>query len=391
MVTALLLLVVFLLCGGAVWIAWSRYRSLDGVVSRFRHENNLLRSEVERKQQEMDAMLGRLKNLVVRMDREGHVLWANPRAKALLPIPDEGDRRLSMVQMQRDPEWGDRLRQALQRLPEQSALPVLQVDNNGSGEVLSFSLQLLSLGEDQAVLLGSDISALLQQQRQREELFTNLMHDLKTPLTSLIGYSDTLATLGENSQVREEAVAAISRASRRVNRLLDGLLTLARAEQRARDESARCDPFGVVALVMDDLCDLARDRQVTLEFRHPEEGTVGALAMSKDACERVLFNVVENAINHAPAGSVVTIALRQAGRKEAQLSVADLGCGAPKEKIPHLTERFYSLDGSRTRGGHGLGLAIVAEELQRCGGKVEICNNLPSGLLVTMTIPTSLP
>jgi len=347
-------------------------------------------------QQAVDAMLGELKDLVVRMDRQGRVLWANAGAKRTLPFPtlnpgatnSATNSVLSMMQMQRDPDWEPRLQQALQQLPKLSTFPTLHLNDHGSEKKQSFSLQLLPLGENQALLLCNDITQSLHQHQQRDELFTNLMHDLKTPLTSLLGYSDTLTTLGDNRAVREEAVAAIARGAKRINRLLDSLMTLASSEHMQQDKRLDCNVVTVARLVMDGIQDVAKTHEVTLELQ--TDGAINPVTMVANNCERMLFNVVENAVNHAPPGSVVTILLRNDGAL-LHIEVADHGCGVAKEYIPRLTERFYRLDTSRSKKGHGLGLAIVAEQIKQCGGVIKIRNNLPTGLLVAMKIPFSLP
>jgi len=372
-------------------------------VSPLRRSCNKLRQELTQQheqiieqQQSVDAMLGQIKDMVVRMDRQGRVLWANPRAKKVLPFPlveravtgGESNSMLSMMQMQRDPDWGRRIQQALQQLPEPSKLPTLHMDNNGSGKILSFSVQILPLGEAQALLLCNDITESLQQQQQKDELLANLMHDLKTPLTSLIGYSNTLKTLGDNKQVREEAGAAIARGAKRVNRLLDALMALASSEQSANGLASSCNAVEVTHLVIEALEESARAHQVVLSLQ--VTSSVNHVKMAATGFERMLFNVVENGVNHAPSGSAVTIALSNDSTM-LRIEVADQGCGVAKEYIPRLTERFYRLDSSRSQGGHGLGLAIVAEQVKLCGGTIKIRNNLPTGLLVTIKVPLSLP
>jgi len=376
-------------------LAWSVMRPLRRRIVTLEQEVAGQRDQSLRQQQAVDTMLSQLKDMVVRMDRQGRVLWANPRAKEKLPLPmlessapnDGLHDVLSMMQMQRDPDWGQRLHQALQRLPELSVLPKLHMNDNGSGNILSFSLQLLPLGDDQALLLCNDITQSLRQQQQKDALFANLMHDLKTPLTSLIGYSDTLTTLGDNKQVREEAGAAISRAAKRVNRLLDGLMALSSHGFDAQgQEMVGCSASVVVHLVLDGIQDVARARQVQVELQMDASLEDVVVAMAADSCERMLFNVVENGVNHAPVESVVQVRVRSDGAM-LRIEVADHGCGVAKENIPRLTERFYRLDSSRSQGGHGLGLAIVAEHLKQCGGELTIRNNLPTGLLVTMKVP----
>ncbi|MDQ6965122.1 MAG: hypothetical protein Q9M13_09415, partial [Mariprofundales bacterium] len=188
--TALLLLLA------AIWYYISPLRQRS---ARLTEELIQLRNQLIDQQRSIDTMLGQLKDIVVRMDRQGRVLWANSQAERRLSLPTNDSTtsgalhssQLSMIQLQRDPEWGSRLQQALQRLPERSELPTMQLSDNGSGNLSSFSMQLLPLGDDQALLLCNDITESLQQQQQKDELITNLMHDLKTPLTTLIGYSNT--------------------------------------------------------------------------------------------------------------------------------------------------------------------------------------------------------
>ncbi|MDX8413428.1 MAG: ATP-binding protein [Mariprofundales bacterium] len=384
---ALLLLLV------AVWyyISPLRRRCL-----RLKRERTELRQRLTAQQQSMDTMLGQLKDMVVRMDRQGRVLWANPRAKKILPLPatdaaassKQPNCILSMTQMQRDPDWGKRLQQALDQLPEPSKLPTLHMDNNGTESLLSFSLEILPLGDDQALLLCNDITERLRQERQKDELLANLMHDLKTPLTNLIGYSETLKTLGDNKQIREEAGAAIARGAKRVNRLLDALMALASSTQKPNSLPPSCNPIDVTQLVIDGIKDSANLHHVTLSLQ--ADSQANHVMMTATSFERMLFNVVENGINHAPSNTAVTITLSQVSTM-LQIQVADQGCGVAKEHLPRLTERFYRLDSSRSQGGHGLGLAIVAEQIKLCGGSMTIRNNLPTGLLVTLNIPLSLP
>jgi len=372
-------------------------------ISPLRRHNTRLKQELAqqqeihtRQQQSVDTMLGQLKDMVVRMNRQGRVLWANPRAKKILPLPitdaaassEQANCILSMTQMQRDPDWGKRLQQALDQLPEPSNLPTLHMDNNGTGNQLSFSLEMLPLGDDQALLLCNDITERLRQQHQKDELLANLMHDLKTPLTNLIGYSDTLKTLGDNKQIREEAGAAIARGAKRVNRLLDALMALASSVQEPNDLPPSCNPLDVTQLVIDGIKDSANQHHVTLLLQ--ADSPANPVMMAATSFERMLFNVVENGVNHAPPDTAVTITLSQASTM-LQIQVADQGCGVAKEHIPRLTERFYRLDSSRSQGGHGLGLAIVAEQIKLCGGSMTIKNNLPTGLLVTLKVPFSLP
>ncbi len=335
----------------------------------------------------VDGMLEAMPEVVVRLDQQGEVLQTNGKGRRMLGLKTGAlhgvDELHSITQMAWGPTWQPQMEQALQRLPQPTYFPSLEIHYNGDDPMVLDST-LVSLGEDQALFLARDVSSAVEGQREKEALFANLMHDLKTPLTSLIGYSKGLQTMGDDREMRNYALAAIGRAAKRVNRLFDALLALHASEEVAAPQG-ESDMARVAALVIEGLYDQAKAVEVELLLTVADMPTV--VSMPADASERVLTNVVENAITHAPGGSKVEIALSQQDQM-LRLVVCDEGCGVPQEKIPHLTERFYRVDTARgNKGGHGLGLAIVAELLASNGGNMVISNRLPAGLQVEMHIP----
>ncbi|MDX8409504.1 MAG: ATP-binding protein [Mariprofundales bacterium] len=364
-------------------------RRLRRRIRQLKEENQQLTQH----QEQVDAMLDAMRDVVVRLDQQGEVLQANDKGRRLLGFKIDviqgektmvgGDELHSVTQMAWGPKWRQQMEQALQRLPQPTHFSALEIDYNG-GEHMVLDPALVPLGEDQALFLASDISATMEQQREKEALFANLMHDLKTPITSLIGYSNGLQTMGDDPEMRHHALGAIGRAAKRVNRLFDALLALYSAEEAAVT-SGESDLAQVSALVMDGLYDQAKEAQVELLLTVSDISTV--VSMPADAAERVLTNVVENAITHSPVGGKVEIVLSQQDQRLCVV-VCDDGCGVSQEKIPHLTERFYRVDTARSSSdGHGLGLAIVDELLTNYGGDMAISNRLPAGLQVKIHIP----
>jgi len=205
-----------------------------------------------------------------------------------------------------------------------------------------------------------------------------LMHDLKTPLTSLLGYARSIEAFSDDAALRQEAVSVIAQEAIHVNSLLDALLSVEQIEYSAK-EKGRCDVVSVCRQVWQVLQPEMAEKDVTLMLQLPESFEI---SMHESDCFRVLMNVASNAVRYTADNSELSCFL------EADiLSILDEGDGIPEKDLPHVTERFYRVDAVRTRGGHGLGLAIVKETLDRDGGSLQLENREPNGLHAMISLP----
>lgn len=174
--------------------------------------------------------------------------------------------------------------------------------------------------------------------------------------------------------------------ARHVNHLLDALLSLDQIEFSARDGHARCRPDEVLRQVVDMLRPQLESKEIAVEMESAEAGAVAAMDASD--LERVLVNVLENAVQHAPQQGHVRV-LVSAAERQCRIDIEDNGPGIPEKELPRVTERFYRVDRARSRkqGSHGLGLAIVRELVEAWGGSLRLANIEPHGLHVEIVLP----
>jgi len=332
--------------------------------------------------EQLDTLLVSMNEVVFRLDAKGMVLGANTQAQKVFALADLHF-PLPLRQVYRDVDWHSAVQQALSVLPDATTcLP----DMNTDEVILSPRLAQLSTG--QLLLLCVDVTEQRRLEKQRRTFLSNLMHDLKTPLTSLLGYARSLERFGDDAAFRKDAGTVIADEAKHVNHLLDALLTLDQIEFSPHDSNASCQLADVLEQVFALLRPLYEKHSVTL--RCDAEKLPCTLAVLDDELDRVLTNVLVNAMHYSPPDSQVTLAICCVDHM-CHLVVEDTGCGIPEHDLPRVTERFYRVDKARTRkaGGHGLGLAIVHELIEKNGGRLKLSNRRTGGLRVEIQLPVN--
>ena len=219
----------------------------------------------------------------------------------------------------------------------------------------------------------------------QQRLVADVSHELRTPLTTIQGNLDLLRRgAADDPAMRGEALAAIGNETVRMRRLVNDLLLLAQADAGLQ---LQLQPVELDTLLLD----VYRQGQVIsqgtgVRVRLGAEDQAVVLG-DADRLRQLLLNLVDNAIKYTPSGGDVTLTLkRQAGW--VQISVADTGCGIPAEDLPHIFERFYRADRSRTRpGGAGLGLSIAKWVTEAHGGELEVESEVGQGTVFTLYLP----
>jgi len=378
--TSLLLILII----AAAWLLssyWMRQK-LHGYKAEVRRlkdassgmEGHLVASE------QHDTLLSAINEAVLRLDAKATVTAANQRAKELFGLKEE-DLSRSLLLFYRDSDWHDRLKVALAALPEHTVLPDMHV----SDRVLTPRLAQQSDGE--ALLLCMDITEQYRLDQQRRSFLSNLMHDLKTPLTSLLGYARSMEKFGDDADFRKEAAQVIADEAKHVNHLLDALLTLDQIEFSADGTHEACEAGQVLRQVCEMLAPLCKAKKLKLNFSNSCDEDL-LLALSDNDLDRVVTNLLSNAVNHSPKRGKIQLASILEGQHVC-ISVEDQGEGIPKKELSRVTERFYRVDKARTRNatGHGLGLAIVKELVEKNSGKLKLSNLVPHGLRVEVRLP----
>ncbi|MDQ6975332.1 MAG: ATP-binding protein [Mariprofundaceae bacterium] len=344
-----------------------------------RMQQKLEQSEqrVTRRGKRLDLLLETMNEAVLRLNMDGQVKSINPRAQDIFRLSKNPPLPQPLATLYRDPDWLAYFTEAMHALPARSLLPKLYIHDR----VLKPKLTLL--GKNQALLICMDVTQEYQLQQQRSVFLSNLMHDLKTPLTSLLGYARSMQTFSSNKALRKEATAVIVNEARHVNGLLDALLCVDQIEH-GKPLAGQCDLTQVLTQVWGKLDVTLRQKEITLKVQPDVDKAM--VPMHEIDCLRVISNVASNAVHYSNEKSIIHCCLRMEN-KTPVVVVCDQGVGISDHDLPHITERFYRGDATRARGGHGLGLAIVHETLKRDGGSVSFEHNQPKGLCVTMCFP----
>lgn len=238
-----------------------------------------------------------------------------------------------------------------------------------------------------AVAVLRDVTELRQTERLRRELTANVSHELRTPLTSIKGFTETLldGAMHDDATCRRFLTIINGEADRLV-KLVDDLMDLSRLESKRVTLDMRPVDLGtLVADTVDRLRPLAQSSRLALLPLAPPGIIVAADA---DRLQQVLTNLIDNALKFTPPGGHVEVRV-ETQNGEVAVSVADSGTGIRPEDVPHVFERFYRADRSRTRGsgGTGLGLAIAKHIVEAHGGRISVRSRTDEGTTFTFTLP----
>ncbi|MEC7668592.1 MAG: ATP-binding protein [Pseudomonadota bacterium] len=240
-----------------------------------------------------------------------------------------------------------------------------------------------------------DETSLEQAGQMRRDFVANVSHELKTPLTALMGFIETLKGPAKNDEgARDRFLSIMETEASRMNRLVSDLLSLSRveAEERVRPTTP-VDLTGLVKSTIHSLSTLAEDADVQIRSDLPDDPAI--IAGDEDQLRQVLVNLIENGIKYSGAGTTVTVSVGPVAYETRlkgdgiRLSVKDSGAGIDPVHLPRLTERFYRVDSHRSRekGGPGLGLAIVKHIVNRHRGRIRIESARGAGTDVTILLP----
>jgi two-component system phosphate regulon sensor histidine kinase PhoR len=237
-----------------------------------------------------------------------------------------------------------------------------------------------------AVVVLHDITDLRRADQIRRDFVANVSHELRTPLTAIKGYVEALLDEQDDPDTRAKFLEIIQRHSIRMERLVSGLLRLARidAGQEVADY-APCDVRELIESLLGDFRTLAEDKGQTIRVNVSPQACQMVVDPAK--LHDVLRNLIENAVNYTPDGGTIDVSTALSGGRYV-ITVADNGQGIPPEDLARVFERFYRVDKSRTRpGGTGLGLAIVKNLVNVMHGEVSVANQPTGGAVFTVKLP----
>ena len=336
------------------------------------------------------------------VNRHRDVLWANDRARHLLGEVVAGR---SLMGLLRHPPLIDALDQVMGGQNQETAAAPSGIEGIETpiGRDRLLIADLRRLDAERTLIALKDASAERRLERLRSDFIANVSHELKTPISTLIGFIETLRGPAKGDlDAHERFLGIMQEQAGRMSRLVADLLSLSRIElnEHARP-SGGVDLTEIIGRVANALSLRAAERNMKIEL---PMGPMGRTVGDADELTQVFQNLIDNAIKYGRPGTAVTVSaarIADAGEIRARLpglrrakamiavAVADFGDGIAREHIPRLTERFYRVDPARSRdlGGTGLGLAIVKHVVNRHRGSLEIESVPGEGSVFTVYLP----
>ena len=324
---------------------------------------------------------------------DARLLGGNRRAIALQP--NAGDRR-AFVLVFRQPSFAKAFEDCLKTGEPQETIYMHAEGTHNIRYDVSFSyVKMDNLTGVMACF--RDVTEVEQATEIRREFVANVSHELKTPLTALSGFIETLqGPARDDPDARARFLEIMSEEASRMNRLVGDLLSLSRVEEEARLRPRdTVNVYDIVSTVVRTLSEVSKNRHADVEIAGLEETDLMALQGDWDQLQQVFTNLIENALKYGKEGGQVKVTFTDVERDTflrqpcLRIAVQDDGAGIDPLHIPRLTERFYRIDSHRSRemGGTGLGLAIVKHIVHRHRGRLKIESALGKGSVFTVILP----
>ena len=359
---------------------------VDDLVNAFSlmtKELNQKLNEVNRQKKQIETILLHMTDGVIAFNMEGEIIHINPAAKNLLSLTEKDntfDKMFKRLNLEVNLE------------------KIIYLENWTSSE------QKIDIGEKAVNLFFApfqdennkptgvmvviqDITEHVKLDNMRREFVADVSHELKTPITSIMGYADTLLEEDYDKETQNRFLSVIASEARRMAKLVTDLLTLSRYDSnKIKRENTQFD-----------LGELAKGCQEKLRFeiekkKHNVECFVTAnvppVEADKDGIERVILNILSNAIKYTPENGTIKVYVGFV-YNDAYIKVIDNGIGIPEKDLSRIFERFYRVDKARSRelGGTGLGLSIAQEILKKNDGSIDIKSEVGKGTEVVIRIP----
>lgn len=358
-------------------------------IGQLSHSFNLMASRLEEtikdlndKKNKLYSILNSMDDGVIFVDNDQNIILINPAAMDLFEIKGDVKNRY-ILEVIRD----NRIYEILKNKEDS---PTELVINNNKYRIIQTKAISVSdfatQNEIGVLLVFHDVTKIKTLEKMRSDFVANVSHELKTPLTSIKGFAETLKYV-EDSATREKFLDIINVEAERLSRLINDILTLSELEHKDYSVNFQrvClnDSIEEVYYIMQTI---ANEKNIKLEFNLANEKLY--INGDRDKFKQMMINLIDNAIKYTPSGGTVEIKLNK-DKDNAIIDIKDTGIGIPKQHLPRLFERFYRVDKARSRsmGGTGLGLAIVKHILMIFNGNIQVESEVNKGTKFTITLP----
>ena len=341
-------------------------------------------NEVSSRKNQIETILLYMTDGIIAFNMKGEIILINPAAKKFLSISPEDN---TFEDIFGKFKLDINMEKVIYLENWTSTEQRIQVDDQYV-KVLFAPFKNEDERPDGVIAVIQDITEHVKLDNMQKELVADVSHELKTPITSIMGYADTLLEGGYDEKTQTKFLNVIASESRRMARLVTDLLTLSRYDSNKK--KTRKETFDLGELVK--MC----QEKLAIEIKkkgHKVNSFVTAdvppVYADKDDIERVVLNILTNSIKYTPDNGEIKIYVGFV-YNDAYIKIFDNGIGIPEDNLSRIFERFYRVDKARTRemGGTGLGLSIAKEILDKNGGSIDIKSEVGKGTEVVIRIPT---
>lgn len=341
-------------------------------------------NEVIRQKRQIETILLHMNDGIIAFNMEGRIIHINPAARTFLDIDNKDntfdkifnkiDKEINMERLIYLENWttSENTINVRDKYLKLFFAPFRDEINRPSG----------------IIVLIQDITEHVKLDNMRKEFIADVSHELKTPLTSIMGYSETLMAMDYDKDMQEKFLNVISSEAVRMTKLVNDLLTLSKHD----DANTKWEKSEF------DLGELVKKCQEYLQIEMDKKeqkvecfvtANVPNVYADRDGIERVVLNILSNSVKYTPEKGTIKIYVGFV-YSDAYIKVIDSGVGIPEKDLDRIFERFYRVDKARSRelGGTGLGLSIAKEILDKNGGRIDIKSVVGKGTEVVITVPT---
>lgn len=341
-------------------------------------------SEVSTKKNQIETILLHMTDGIIAFNMSGEIILINPAAKKFLSISPEDN---TFNDIFKKFEIDINMEKIIYLESWTSTEKRFQVDDRYV-KVFFAPFKNEEDRPDGVIAVIQDITEHVKLDNMQKELVADVSHELKTPITSIMGYADTLLEGGYDEETQQKFLNVIASESRRMARLVTDLLTLSRYDSNKKKTQKEAFDLGeLVKKCQEKLAIEIKKKNHTVNCFVTAD--VPLVYADKDDIERVVLNIMTNSIKYTQDGGEIKIYVGFV-YNDAYIKIFDNGMGIPEEDLSRIFERFYRVDKARTRemGGTGLGLSIAKEILDKNGGSIDIKSKVGEGTEVVIRIPT---
>lgn len=338
--------------------------------------------EANSQKRQTDTILKHMTDGVIAFDMNGNVTYINPAAKQMLELRDTDDNFAKVFSKYEDVNMEKII------YLENWTSSEMKIENNQGSMNLFFVPFKDEINRPTGVMVViQDITEHVKLDDMRKEFVADVSHELKTPLTSIKGFSETLLEGDCDKETEKHFLTIINDNADRMEKLVQDLLTLSRYDSKKNKNSIVEFDLGELAKKCTEKFEIeVRKRNQSLECFVTAD--VPPVQADKDGIERVIINIISNSVKYTPNGGKINVYVGYV-HNDAYVKIKDTGIGIPKDDLDKVFERFYRVDKARSRklGGTGLGLSIAKEIIEQNNGNINVSSKVGQGTEVVIRIP----